>query len=173
MSVVARRDPSEEVESRWGLVYVPLLRDWLGSGETAWLPLSGSSMRPFLPAGARILVSAAEAGRIAPGDLVVFDHEGTIVCHRMLRRRARGDGDVVLTKGDGWRTLESWIPAAQLVGKVVGVERNGMRLSLETPARRLQARLIARWSRLMTGAVPALRRGRRRLGGAWRCVQLR
>lgn len=170
MSAVAPRDLSEEIESRWGVVYVPLLRDWLGSGETAWLPLTGSSMKPFLAAGARILVSGAAVDRISRGDLIVYEHEGAIVCHRVLDRRVRAAGAAILTKGDGWRTPASWISASQLVGRVVGVEWDGGRTSFETAGRRLQAQLIARCSSLVVSALPLLRRARGLLERSWRCA---
>lgn len=162
--------PERADEPSWTRAYAELLREWVATGERAWLPLWGGSMAPFLPGGSRILVVPAPLDRIVPGDLVVYETESRVVCHRALRRRVDGDGLAFLTKGHGWRTLEAWVAGARLIGKVAAIERDGGVTSLETPLRRLRARLAAGRSLLALRSLVALRRSKRLLRGRRRCL---
>jgi signal peptidase I len=159
--------PTPDNQARWDTAYVQLLREWIAAGESAWLPLWGESMAPFLHSGSRLLVSRATACQIASGDLLVYEAEGRLICHRVLRRRACGGRHVFLTKGDGWRTKEAWICADQVLGRVTRVERNGGTLPLDTPIRRLRATGIAAYSLMVADLLALLRWGRRHLRLRW------
>ncbi|MFB3816103.1 MAG: S26 family signal peptidase [Candidatus Methylomirabilales bacterium] len=137
-----------------------LLRDWMAAGGLAWLPLHGDSMRPFLPAGSRVRIGRVAPGEVRLGDLVVYATEERLVCHRVLRRRARGNGHALLTKGDGRRSFEAWVDAAQVLGRVVEVERRGRVLRLRRPGRRLHALAAAAASLGWVALRAVLSRGR-------------
>ena len=77
-----------------GPVVTEVLREQIDAGESTWLPIRGRSMRPLLGAGARIFV--APPARVRFGDLLAYECEGTIVCHRVIGRR----GAVLLTRAD-------------------------------------------------------------------------
>lgn len=124
-------------------VGVRLVREWVASGGCAWLSLRGDSMCPFLPNGSRLQVEYVAPDHITMGDLLVYEVDEALICHRVLRRRARGADYTFLTKGDGHRTLEAWIGAAQVLGRVVAVERRGRELRLQRPGRRLHAMAAA------------------------------
>jgi signal peptidase I len=139
---------------------IQLLREWLGSGEPAWLHLTGDSMRPFLPAGVRLLVCGVAPNRIGRGDLIVFEAEDTLVCHRVLCRRVRRGARGFLTRGDAWRTPQAWIAEAHVVGNVVAVAARRGVVAIDTPQRRLQATALAALSQTAGTALAALRRAR-------------
>jgi hypothetical protein len=122
-----------------------LVRDWVGAGGLTWLVLRGDSdsMRPFLPSGSRVCIARVAPSEVAVGDVVVYETEDRLVCHRVLRQRTRGAGTALLTKGDGHRTFPAWIGAGQVLGRVVAVERRGRGLRLQRPGRRLQAMAAA------------------------------
>jgi len=156
----------------WGPVYTQLLREWIDAGEPAWLPLSGESMVPFLPSGSRVLVSQTAAEQISFGNLLLYEAEGTIICHRVLRRRREGRSYAFLAKGDGWRKTDPWISADQVIGKVIAIHRNGRLLRLDTPLRRLQAVTAAALSLIVTGSLAASRRTKELVREHWGCGSL-
>lgn len=153
----------------WETACTQLLRDWLAAGESAWLPLHGQSMAPFLPSGSKILVSRTVVGQIGCGDLLVYEEEGRLVCHRVLRRRVRGSRHAFLAKGDGWGTMESWVAEEQVLGRVPRVKRDGGEVSLDTAIGRLHALTATITALVLIGLRRLLRWARGRLAGrtAW------
>jgi signal peptidase I len=144
-------------------VCTQLLREWIARGEPAWLPLIGESMAPFLHSGSRVLVSKGTTGEVLCGDLLLFEVEGKLICHRVLRRRASGGKYAFLTKGDDWRTIEFWIGEEQVIGRVVSVERNGDLVRLDSFLRRLHAVGATAIALAAIGSRVALRRIQRLL----------
>lgn len=123
--------------------------------------LSGESMEPFLPNGARILVRGDSADRIALGDLLVYDANGQLVCHRVLRRSGRRGEVSFLTRGDhGW-TPPAWVPGGHVLGKVLAVERDGTVSTLDTARSRLEAAARALRSLAVGRLSTAIYLGRR------------
>lgn len=118
-------------------------------------------MRPFLAPGVRLLVSRVAPGRIGLGDVIVYDVEDTLVCHRVLWRRARLGERRFLTRGDAWQSPRAWIGQADVVGKVVAVATGRVAVPIDTPHRRLQAVAIAALSFVAAGILAAFRRARR------------
>lgn len=142
-----------------------LLREWISAREPAWLPLNGRSMAPFLPSGSRVLVSKTAAGQIGCGDLLVYELEGRLICHRVLRRKTQGDRYLYLTKGDGRQTIASWVAEEQVLGKVPRVEREGQLVDLNTLPRRLQAVSTATSSLMIIGVRALLKWGKQSVMG--------
>lgn len=161
MQGVARQVPCPREHAAWEPACTQLLREWIAAGEQAWLPVIGDSMGPFLPGGSKVLVSRTAPHGIRCGNLVVYEDEGRMICHRVLRRRPQGLSHAFLTKGDGWRVTDPWVCAEQIIGKVVAINRNGSLVRLDTPLRRLQA--VAAVARSLTGVGSRviLRRARR------------
>lgn len=140
----------------WRPIVTDVLRERIGGGEPTWLPVSGRSMRPRLARGTRILV--APAARVRPGDLLAYECEGAIVCHRVVGRR----GDVLLTRADHCGAGPELVTRAQIVGVVVALERGGFVVDLTTPARRALAMVAAARSLAAAAWAAARRRAWRR-----------
>jgi len=136
----------------WRPIVTEVIRERIGAGEPAWLPVRGRSMRPLLSRGTRILVSRAT--RIRPGDLLAYECEGAIVCHRVLVRRGR----TLLTRADHRGAEAERVMPAQIVGVVVALERAGVVIDLTTRTRRALALVAAARSIVAAGWA----RGRRR-----------
>jgi hypothetical protein len=117
----------------WRPVVTDIIRKSIGAGEPVWLPVHGRSMRPLLAPGSRVLV--APALRVRPGDLLAYECEGAIVCHRVLGRR----GALLLTRADRRGAGPELVTPAQIVGVVVALERRGATVDLTTPGRRALA----------------------------------
>ena len=135
----------------WRPVVTEVLRERVGAGESIWLPIRGRSMRPLLGQGARIFVTPP--ARVRFGDLLAYEREGALVCHRVIGRR----GAARLTRADHHGAGPEVVAAAQIVGVVAAFERDGVAVDLFTPRRRVLATLAAARS-LAAAACLALRR---------------
>lgn len=140
----------------WRPIVTEIVRERIGAGEPTWLPVRGRSMRPLLSRGTRILV--ARATRIRSGDLLAYECEGAIVCHRVLGRRGRA----LLTRADHRGAEAERVMPAQIVGVVVALERAGVVIDLTTRARRALAVAAAARSIVAAGWARGRRRWRQR-----------
>ena len=136
----------------WRPIVTEIVRERIGAGEPTWLPVRGRSMRPLLSRGTRILV--ASASRIRPGDLLAYEREGAIVCHRVLGRR----GHALLTRADHLGAEAERVMPAQVVGIVVALERAGVVVDLTTRTRLALAVVAAARSIVAAGWARARRR---------------
>jgi signal peptidase I len=89
---------------------VELLRE----GRAVELPASGSSMRPLIAPGGVVRVEPAGAADVRPGDVVLTDDGGHLVCHRLVYVA----GDRVVTRGDHTPGCDPPLPRASIVGRV-------------------------------------------------------
>ena len=121
----------------WRTIVTEIVCERIGAGEPTWLPVRGRSMRPLLSRGTRILV--ARAARIRPGDLLAYECQGAIVCHRVLF----GRGLALLTRADHRGAEAERVLPAQVVGVVVALEREGVVVDLTTRTRRALALVAA------------------------------
>ena len=124
---------------QWFPMYVDVLRDCLAEGLAVHLPVSGTSMRPTIDGGATLVVASAGPIVIRPGDIVVYEDAGHVICHRVLWRRRTPLGYELLTKGDGIALPPIWVPASALIGRVAAIETRGIRRRLDGPAERVRA----------------------------------
>jgi hypothetical protein len=129
----------------WRPVVTEIVRERIGAGEPVWLPVRGRSMRPLLSDGTRVMVTRAR--RVRAGDLLVYECEGAIVCHRVLDRR-RG---VLLTRADHGGGQAERVMPAQIVGVVIALDRAGRVIDVTTRGWRARALLIA--TRSLAGAA--------------------
>ena len=121
----------------WRPVVTEILRERLGAGESMWLPIRGRSMRPLLGSGARIFVTPP--ARVRFGDLLAYECEGALVCHRVIGRR----GAALLTRADHRGAGPEVVTAPQIVGVVAAFERGGVTVDLLTRRRRALAIIAA------------------------------
>jgi len=84
----------------------------------------GDSMLPTITPGVPVLVQPSSGFReIHKGDIVVFLRGRKIVCHRVIFSLRLGHREFVYEKGDN-NYLGRLIPAAAVIGKVIGVAGN-------------------------------------------------
>jgi len=117
---------------------------WGQAGERHFIPISGNSMLPIIRDGDRAL-TAHGCASVRRGDVVIFRRNGHMVAHRVMRIRDGGrDGGLTLvTKGDNTPQFDLPLSAGEIVGRVLAVERNGKRMSLDTAVWRVLGWLIA------------------------------
>jgi hypothetical protein len=121
----------------WRPLVTEILRERLGSGDSVWLPVRGRSMRPLLGAGARILVTPP--ARVRFGDLLAYESDGALICHRVIGRR----GAALLTRADNRGAGPEVVTEPQIVGIVTAFERRGVTVELSTLCQRALATFAA------------------------------
>jgi hypothetical protein len=101
-------------------------------------------MLPCLEAGDVLVVDHAPAEHPL-GSVIVFLQGKTLVAHRVVGRTRRG---FYVTKGDALVHLDSRrVPPAQIVGRVIGVERSGRPVTVNGSGR--ASRRLALFSRVV------------------------
>jgi hypothetical protein len=83
------------------------------------LTVIGDSMRPVLRAGDVVVVQPQEAHTLQVGQIIVVQHGGEWITHRLQAVDAAGWH----THGDNTRIRDAAATAADIIGRVVAVER--------------------------------------------------
>jgi len=86
----------------------------LRQGRTVELPAQGTSMRPLIPPGGVVRVEPARATDVRPGDVVLVEAGGHLICHRLVYVAA---GRAV-TRGDAATDCDAPLPADAIIGRV-------------------------------------------------------
>jgi len=110
----------------------------LEGGLTLRFRAKGVSMHPFVRNGDLLYVQAVALDRVHIGDLVLFRIAGSkVAVHRVLRRKRFGEEIAFVVKGDRVERPDGIVPAENVLGVVIARERDGVKINLTTPARRL------------------------------------
>ena len=92
---------------------------------------SGHSMHPTIRDGESVTVEPARASDLRRGDIVLYLSARGPLAHRLVSMEEGSDGRLVLLlRGDACRERDAPVAAAQIVGRVVEVERRGRRVPL-------------------------------------------
>lgn len=114
-----------------GKEMVAVLQEVLARGNRVRMHVRGWSMRPWLQDGDIVWIEPAGPGDIRPGDVVLYrTDDGRPLVHRVRRRAGRGENARFYIQGDSDSALGEWVRTAQVLGRVVRVERNGRRVPL-------------------------------------------
>ena len=119
----------------------------------------GTSMIPTIWPGDVLTITAVDSENLQAGDVVMLSHRGMFVVHRLSGIRRMSGHAYLDTRGDSVPHSDPLMTEAQLLGKVLWVERDGRRFA---PARRpsvgsrVLGRLVSR-STLLLGLVLHLR----------------
>jgi hypothetical protein len=93
------------------------------------------------------------------GDLVLFRIAGSkVAVHRVLRRKRLGEEIAFVVKGDRVERPDGIVPAENVLGVVIARERDGVKINLTTPARRLVKAGIAWLSPIWPVVIPIVGR---------------
>lgn len=119
-------------------------------------------MSPLVQDGDVVTVQPADPGAVRVGDLVLCRvAPERVVVHRVICREAGPEGTRFTVQGDAASHPDGVIPAAQLYGRVVALERAGARIDVGGPVMSALGALAAQRSRWNLGRGGRFRRARR------------
>lgn len=124
------------------------LRAVLSKGVSFRFRAKGFSMSPCISDGDVVTVAPLSGRALRLGDTVAFInlHADKLAVHRIVGRQ----GDAFLVKGDNAPAADGLIRRADILGRVIGVERGGRRVSLGLGPEKLAIALLNRYGILMT-----------------------
>ena len=137
--------------------YQSAAREALRTAEAAGplrLTVTSDSMRPLLRAGDVVVVQPIEPRALQPGAVLVVQRGGEWITHRLVAVDERGWH----THGDNTRYADEAASAAEIVGRVIAIERGDQMIDLQQPHWRAIDRRINRVQRLQLQMFAALRR---------------
>jgi signal peptidase I len=130
--------------------------------------VTGDSMRPRLLGGDTVLLRKVSPDRLRRGDLLLCRHAGAtgdrLLLHRVVAIHRRGRAARFQTQGDALATPDAPVTGDQVLGRVcavAGTAPGAEPLSLDTPAQRGRALLVALWQRALWRARVTYARLRR------------
>jgi signal peptidase len=85
------------------------------------LRVTGASMMPAVWPGDVLHVHRSGLAELHPGQIVLYRRDGRLTAHRIVRI----DGDRLITRGDALQYEDPPISAADVVGRVIYMVRNG------------------------------------------------
>ena len=140
--------------------------DQTASRATLRLTVISDSMRPLLRAGDVVVVQPQEPRTLQVGQVIVVQRHGEWITHRLQAVDAAGWH----THGDNLRTRDAAVGAADIVGRVIAVERateHGARtIDLRTASWSSAGSRIAQVQRAQLGLLDQTRRFHPRWLGA-------
>lgn len=103
------------------LLQAPLL-----AGHRVCLRVVGGSMQPIMRSGDLLWIEGVAPCQLRRGDLVAFRQGSHLITHRLVAC----DADGWYARGDSCAQLDPRIPADQIIGRVVCIQRDGAALHM-------------------------------------------
>jgi hypothetical protein len=106
----------------------------LRQGHSVRFRASGGSMHPTIRPGEHITVVPVAPSDLGLADIILYQARKGILAHRVVGSRRGGGGlRAFIVRGDASESCDAPVGPAQILGKVVLVERAGRRIALGTP----------------------------------------
>jgi signal peptidase len=103
-----------------------LFDDILKNGKLLRVKVTGHSMSPFIRGGEVVVIKNLPFEEMRTGDIVLFkNRRGDLVLHRLVRKRGLERDGTIQTRGDSMPMLDEPVRDADVLGRVVSVERGG------------------------------------------------
>jgi phage repressor protein C with HTH and peptisase S24 domain len=95
----------------------------LRSGVRVRVTVRGPSMAPTLVTGDAVIVEAADAAQLVPGELALFRLGELIYAHRFAGRSRNEAGEILLHfVADAKPEPDPPVPSSALIGRIVAIE---------------------------------------------------
>ena len=125
-----------------------LVFEFLADGLSVQVPVTGTSMAPFLRQHDLVTLEPITNHQVSVGDIVAFERAGNrLVLHRVTVRA----GDRVRTRGDAAPDDDEWLTRQDLRGRLSQISRQGHNIRFGLGRERM---LLAWLSRLGLLAPP-------------------
>lgn len=102
-----------------------ILKALLAEGLSVRVRCDGFSMLPTFGRGVFLTIAPCPFVKAQVGDIVVYD-QGELVAHRVFKKHGEEAQPYLLTRGDAYRSGEKAVFPQQVLGRVVGIEPNGI-----------------------------------------------
>jgi hypothetical protein len=121
------------------------MADALAKGTTVRFRADGISMYPTIRDGEAITVARVSAAEVVRGDVLLCRHGMRVLAHRVVGVTTCGSERFFALRGDAKASCDASVSGSGVVGRVIGVHRNGRAIALSgRPARwRYHARAAA------------------------------
>lgn len=119
------------------------LSDLLLKADKVRLRIASRSMAPTLRPGDEIAVRAVPREQLRAGDLILFQHRGQLICHRLVE--ISDEPPTCLTRGDATGGLGERIGLGQVLGKVVAIRKRGVWLVVKDTLQRAWLPALLHW----------------------------
>jgi phage repressor protein C with HTH and peptisase S24 domain len=121
--------------------FTALVAAVLGRGARVRFRATGSSMAPAIADGDNLTVEPAGGGQLRLGEVLLVRRGGAVLAHRLAGRRRRPGGSVALVlRGDAAECDDPPADPADVLGRVVEAERDGVRRRPSSWPARIAAR---------------------------------
>jgi hypothetical protein len=112
----------------------------------------GTSMHPTIRHGDVITVEPVEPPDLKRGDIILYRLQNNFIAHRLVNIEERnGCGLTFILRGDGSTTCDAPVKPAQVLGKIVCLERGHRSIDPYSPKVRLWRMLYLWLARLKRG----------------------
>ena len=127
--------------------FLDLSREIFVQGGVLRFCAHGGSMRPFIKDGDILKIASVTADKIALGDVILYHKdEESIIVHRVVKKILEENKPSFLVKGDMNPPYGEIVSVQNILGKVVGIERNKRKFNFDRGIGRLQNKIYARIS---------------------------
>jgi signal peptidase I len=145
-----------------------VIEEALTNGTTVRFRAEGISMHPAIRDGEAITIAPVVTDDVVSGDVLLCRHGERVLAHRVVGVTTCGTERFFELRGDANTSCDTPIGAGFVVGKVVGVRRNGRLVPLcgQAARQRFHARAVAAHallliatfrSRWFTGIITSVR----------------
>ncbi len=115
---------------------------WSEAEGKSVVKVSGISMQPLLLGGESIVVDH-KVRDLKFGDIGVFNKDGVMIVHRVLRRKRVSEKIIYRTKGDWLLYMDGPFESSAVMGKVTFMTRLGKRFNLNHVGSKIYSRMMA------------------------------
>jgi signal peptidase I len=126
----------------------------LTAGNTVRFRAEGTSMYPTIRDGEAITIAAISTNDVVRGDVLLCRHETRMLAHRVVSVTTRGIDRFFELRGDSKAGCDMLVSADAVVGRIIGVRRNGRLLGLCGRAARMRHSARAAGSQIKRLIVP-------------------
>ena len=102
--------------------------------ESFLIKAAGFSMWPFVKDGDRLIVKKLKVQDLKIGDIILYKdgNNSQNICHRFVKKIESKDGFMLFARADAGGILSGPISEDNLIGRVIGIIRDGKVMNLRT-----------------------------------------
>lgn len=128
-----------------------MVEDALAKGTTVRFRAEGISMYPTIRHGEAITVARVVTADVVRGDVLLCRHGTRVLAHRVVSVTRCGSERFFELRGDAKASCDASVAGGAVVGRVIGVGRNGRVIALSGRAARWRYHARAAASRAAAG----------------------